>query len=361
MIRGNVELYNIAETLTGDLQTVLPPAAWEWLGANPDGERSWRKEEAQGQWLCRLPQTLRTRLNGLAQLSSLCASGGEIRGNLKSPQATLRLRSYQRPSIIQVYQGDFLVSWHVIGTQPTEVVIQPPESLDTLRQISRQRNLPFDAGLTRVMLPWDPPVRLLSIDGDFELPRAGQTPRRKYLAYGSSITHGAVAVVPSGTYAQRTAQLLGVDLLNLGFGGGAQLEPEMADHIASRHDWDFASLEMGVNIPDVGDAEFARRVDGFVDRIVKAHPDKWLFCIDVFTHRLDVSGSDHFAGYRRIVRDKVRAVNRPNVVYVPGELMLASAQGLTADLVHPSPFGMEEIARNLSNLMRTAGVCGDRG
>jgi hypothetical protein len=128
----------------------------------------------------------------------------------------------------------------------------------------------------------------------------------------------------------------------------------MADYIASRQDWDFASIEMGVNIPDVGDAEFARRVDYFVNRIAKAHPDQWLFCIDVFTHREDVSGSAHFAGYRRIVQEKVRSLNMPRVVYVAGQTILSSPQGLAADLVHPSPFGMEEMAQNLSRVMRTA-------
>ena len=64
------------------------------------------------------------------------------------------------------------------------------------------------------------------------------------------------------------AQLLGVDLINLGFGGGACLEPEIADYIAGRQDWDFASLELGINLlRQVEPEEFARRVDYFVERI----------------------------------------------------------------------------------------------
>ena len=36
------------------------------------------------------------------------------------------------------------------------------------------------------------------------------------------------------------------------------------------------------------------------------------------------------------------------LVHVRGDQMLTAVRGLAADLVHPSPFGMEEIARNLS-------------
>lgn len=58
----------------------------------------------------------------------------------------------------------------------------------------------------------------------------------KRLAYGSSITNGALAVRPGDLYPARVARTLGVDHFNLGFGGGARLEPEMADWIAGRND-----------------------------------------------------------------------------------------------------------------------------
>mgnify|MGYP002555374518 FL=1 len=45
----------------------------------------------------------------------------------------------------------------------------------------------------------------------------------------------------------RNAQALGVDYLNLGFAGNALMEEEMANYLVSRRDWDFASVEMGIN------------------------------------------------------------------------------------------------------------------
>src|SRR5690606_33281884 len=120
---------------------------------------------------------------------------------------------------------------------------------------------PFDARLTRVILPWQPPLRLHQPPvGDFEPPRREQLPRLRMLSYGSSITQGNGAITASGTYASRVSQLLGVDFINLGFGGGAHLEREMADYIASRTDWDLATLEMGINMGRLGYDLFHERV-----------------------------------------------------------------------------------------------------
>ena len=350
---GNLELHNVAELLSGSAREVLPPEAWAWLAANPIYNRPpWEEQTSpDGLWLSRIPDALRRKLNPLVQINGLLASGAEARFNLKSASATLTLKCVRGQGVLEIWHGPFMTSWKVIGTEPVAVKIEPPANLDELAALARRHRLPFDARLTRVLLPWEPQVRLLGVEGEFEPPRPEQTPRRRYLAYGSSITNGARSIPPTASYAARTAQLLGVDLLNLGFGGGAHLEKEIAEHIAARDDWDFASLEMGINIGGIGRAEFARRVDVMVDTVHAAHPDKRLFCIDVFTCRDDLTGNPHFNEYRDVVRDKVCAVNRPNVVWIPGRQILSSVEGLTADLVHPSPAGMEEMARNLSRAM----------
>ena len=245
------------------------------------------------------------------------------------------------------------MSWHVIGPQPTTVPLGLPDNLAELRDLTARHSLPYDAGITRVVLPRAPAARLIDIQGVFEPPRAEQVPSVRCLCYGSSITHGAAAVRPTGSYAMRLGHLLGVDVVNLGFGGGAHLEPEMADHIAERRDWHMATLEMGINIIGSVDAEeFERRVDYFVTRIATAHPDKWIFCIDLFTCRHDFDENPKIAAFRRAVEQKVRAMDMPKLVHVPGSQLLTSLSGLTFDLVHPSPAGMEEMAANLARAIR---------
>ncbi len=331
MIYNDVELYNIQELLDGE-----------------DGS----------QVFCRIPNDLRLQLNDSAKNNAVATPGSELRFNLTGEQAKITLRNTGEqavPAVVEVYQGSFLISVHTIGTDSTEFTVAHHPLSERLSELCQEHQLPYDINLFRVILPWRPPCRLIGIEGGTSLPQPHQTPATKYLAYGSSITHGSTAVRPTGTYAMRTAQLLDVDLINLGFGGGAHLEPEMADYIAGREDWDFATLEMGINLlGSVDTDEFERRVSYFISTIAQAHPDQWVFCIDVFPCRWDYTGDPKADAFREIVRAQVEALNMPKLMHVSGKDILTSLSGLIGDLVHPSPSGMEEMARNLAERIKVA-------
>lgn len=347
----NVELHNVAEVFEGSAREVLSDSCYAWAvetWKNPDIITGARGE---GLWISRVPCALRDRLNPLAHVNALQAAGCEARFNLKSGAARLALRMMRGTAVAEVWQGSFLVSVHPVGESRTELVVGPHPALDTLRQLTKEQGLPFDADLVRIVLPWRPPVRLIAIEGDLEPPRPGQTPAGRCLFYGSSITHGNMTVRPTGSYALRTAWRLGVDAINLGFGGGAHLEREMADYIAGRTDWDFAVLEMGINILNIPPEEFRERVEYFVRTVSRAHPDKWIFCVDVYTCRDDLLGGGKAVAFREVVGDVVGREQNGRLVHVDGRRMLPTVRGLTADLVHPSPDGMEMMADNLSRLM----------
>ncbi len=330
MIWNNVELHNIVEVVS------IPGRA--------------------GQRLCRIPLDLRAKLNDSAQANSIQTPGAEIRFNLLPGRlagediAVVTLEMAERPAIAEVYSGPFLIDWHVIDTAPTEVVVASSERQPYLHRIAERRNLPFDPHLYRVVLPWRPSVRLHTIEGDVAPPRPVQVPAMRYLAYGSSITHGNNSTGAMGGYAMRTAQRLGVDLINLGFGGGAHCEAEMADYIASRDDWHFATLELGINLVSWLAADsFAERVDTFISTIAAAHPDKWIFCIDMFPFYMDFDPTaERNHAYRAAVREAVERLPHPKLLHLDGRDLLKDMTGLCADVVHPSPSGMEEIAANLT-------------
>lgn len=352
MLYKNIEFYNLTELLQGDGSVVIPPECRPKLDERNMSDAEYVNAGPDGLWFCRIPNELRLKLNALALINAVQATGAEMRFNQLSETARITLKCNSKPAIAEVYHGSFHAGWHVIGTEPTELVITPPANLENLIRLTEENNLQYDARLTRVFLPWRPPARLISVEGDFAPPRPDQVKGKRFLAYGSSITHGNASVPPTGMYIHRTAQLLDADLINLGFGGGAHLEPEMADYIAARTDWDFATLETGINIGNIGAAEFSRRLDYFVDTIANAHPDKWIFCLGVFTCAADLNGNPVFAEYRDIVRAKVQSTRLPRLIYIDGRAILSSIRGLTTDLVHPSPYGMEEMARNLSTEMR---------
>ncbi|MDF1512591.1 MAG: SGNH/GDSL hydrolase family protein, partial [Anaerolineae bacterium] len=192
--------------------------------------------------------------------------------------------------------------------------------------------------------------------GDIRPPEVDQTPSRTYLAYGSSITHGNNSIGATGMFSRLTAEHLGVDFLNLGFGGGAHCEASLGRYIAGRDDWDFATLEMGINMVNWMDTpEFESRIRDFVTPIVQAHPDKWLFCIDMFPFEMDFDlNSDKNHTFRAAVRELVAELDTPKLVHIDGRDLLRDVRGLSADLLHPSPAGMAEIAQNLSARMQRA-------
>ncbi len=325
MILGQAELHNVHELLD-----------------DPAGA---------GSLCCRVPNDLRVTLNESAKNNAIQATGCEIRFNLEGPRAVITLQSPEGPSLAEVYQGDFFSALHIVNETPTRIEVARPESEPVMRQVT-PASARFDTGLTRVVLPWRPAVRLVSIEGETSLPGPDQAPDTRYLAYGSSITHGSTAVRPTGTYPARTAELLGTDLFNLGFGGGAHLEAGMADYIAGREDWHIATLEMGINVvQSFSVEEFHRRVEYFVTTIADAHPDEWIFCIDIFPCRYDFMGVEKCDTFRTIVAERVRQLNRPKLVHIPGDAMLRSNNGLTTDLVHPAPGGFEEMARNLADII----------
>ncbi len=355
MIHNGAELHNIAELLPGDLHAVLAPEALAAI--SEPGVLPWEARPGAataGLWFSRVPDGLRRTLHFRGQIAALAASGAEIRFNLRGPRARVTLQAVQRPAIVEVWQGTFAVDSHVVQTEPTTITVRLPEQQPMLEQVAaeqaqRGEPLPFAPALTRLILPWRPAVKLLGLEGDLEPPRRDQVPRRRYLAYGSSITHGNLSVRPTATYAQRCAQRLGVDLLNMGFGGAAKLEPQMAQWLADRTDWDFATLELGINLVSfVEAAEFERLVDVFVGTIAAVRPDRPLFCIDLFPCRNEIKDPQEVARFRSIVAEKVRALRSPAIVHLAGPSLLQGFCGLSADLLHPSPLGMEQIGERLA-------------
>ena len=91
---------------------------------------------------------------------------------------------------------------------------------------------------------------------------------------GSSISQGSNAASPTGIWPARAARLANVDLVNLGFGGGALLDPftarTMRDTAA-----DLISVKIGINLVNLDLMRlraFGPAVHGFLDTIRDGHP-----------------------------------------------------------------------------------------
>ena len=306
----------------------------------------------KGLAMSRIPASLREQVNPVLRTrSAFYSTGVELRFRLVGDQARICLQADEmdEAQVACIYMGSFQGGWKwstkVIGTSPTWIEIPKPSNLDNLRRITEEKKLPFSPEIIRIVLPYGL-CYFVDSEGEIVPPRKEELPARTYLAYGSSITHGSLALVQPYSYPFRIAQRLKCDYLNLGFAGTAFLEPAMAEYIISRKDWDFASVEMGVNLlKNVMDLkEFEERVDVFTQ--ILARDPRPVFATSIF----GLSNSEQqavAADCRRIVAKYASE----RLIFTDGLDLLDREDYISQDMVHPSLEGLQQIAERWGGIM----------
>lgn len=314
----------------------------------------------EGVRLQRVPEDVRVCLNELAQSATLNPACVEIRFVNDSPPTRVTLWAPEGITDVVVFYGGFeSPERYKIGREKQTIEIALPEEM-ALVTPEMTGPMAFSPRVCRLMLG-GAPVFLHGIEGDrLRPPRKEELPSVRYLAYGTSITHGANASGPHLCYAAQTAARLGVDLINLGSGGSAFCEREMTDYIAGRDDWDVASLALTVNMLGAGFTaeEFGERASYMVNTIAGTDTDRPVFCITLFSFFGDIeefveaSYNATPAEYRQKLREIVAACPHPNVHLVEGQDILGGLAGLGPDLIHPGDNGMIRMGENLARIMR---------
>lgn len=118
-------------------------------------------------------------------------------------------------------------------------------------------------------------IRGLDIDDGATLSPVPQPPRRRWIHYGSSISHCMEADQPTGTWPAVAARLADLHLHSLGFGGQCLLDPFVARTIRDT-DADVISLKVGINIINgdtMRERAFSPALHGFLDTIREAKRD----------------------------------------------------------------------------------------
>ena len=96
-------------------------------------------------------------------------------------------------------------------------------------QTLRFTGLPGEEKDVEIWLPHDETTQLVTLRTNAPIRTAPPSGRKVWLHHGSSISHGSNATAPTGTWPAVAAAAGNVELLNLGFGGGEQLE-SLYDH-----------------------------------------------------------------------------------------------------------------------------------
>ncbi len=144
----------------------------------------------------------------------------------------------------------------------------------------RFAGLPVGSKTVELWLPHTEAVELVELRSDAALTPVTST-APVWLHHGSSISQGSNATHPTGTWPAVAARLTGTELINLGYGGSALLDPFVARTIrdTAAH---LISLEIGINLVNTDLLRlraFGPAVHGFLDTIRDGHPDTPLLVV----------------------------------------------------------------------------------
>lgn len=125
-----------------------------------------------------------------------------------------------------------------------------------------------------IWLPHNEITELIALRTDAPVEPLPEGGRKRWLHHGSSISHGSDAASPSATWPALAATLGGVELTNLGLGGGALLDPFTARALRDTPA-DLISIKIGINLVNTDLMRlraFGPAVHGFLDTVREGHP-----------------------------------------------------------------------------------------
>jgi hypothetical protein len=125
-----------------------------------------------------------------------------------------------------------------------------------------------------IWLPYNEATELVALRANAPVEPVEPVDRPVWLHHGSSISHGSNAASPATTWPVLAASFGGVELVNLGFGGSAMLDPFTARTLRDTPA-DLISLKIGINLVNADVMRlraFGPAVHGFLDTIREGHP-----------------------------------------------------------------------------------------
>lgn len=316
-------------------------------------------EGKEGLRIQRVPETVREQLNEGAQAMMLSPTANvELRFILESDSIEVTLSTQGEKKLrMTVMWGQYQELGHYdIGGDPTTVRLEINEFYRQLKVDSNDATS-YNPRMVRLMFGGSHESHLFFHDigeGTIRLPDMSDSPKKRLLSYGTSITHGFGLSGPHMTYPFLIARKLGMDVINLGSAGSAFCEEGLADYIAKRNDWDIATLSISVNMYLYFDiSAFTKKIDYMIKTIAHANPRKPIYCITLFPFFDDVGIYHELSpkspeAYRQALRDVVMNCEMDNVSLIEGPSLLTDFNLLAPDLIHPNDVGMMQIAENLS-------------
>ena len=296
--------------------------------------------------LHKFPENVIKSLSLKGQPNAYTLFGSEIRFTILGQ---VKIEFYaEKEAQVLVYYGDYQGEFHSFSGAYT-LTLEPKftqEGLVRLHQYHR-----FEPSLVRIILKEN--INLKSIQGNYQYPDITKFPKKKYLAYGTSITQGRNGFTPDLNYPGIVAEALGYECFNYGMSGSAYIEKELVDFMYQQS-YDLITLELSVNL--LGDGYpvslFIERLSYLLAKIADTQPNAKVFGITILNN-WRMLGFDQNRGtqadvilYRNAFKELMKQY--PNFIVLDGE-SIHEFHHLSVDLIHPSQYGMIEIANKIIN------------
>jgi len=287
--------------------------------------------------------------------------GCELRFVEDKGQVNIYLMAVDEDGEVLVFFGDYMCNRNILPKGViTPILITMPDLLNRdFAEVNKQTR--FTKRVCRVFFDNKSIVHYCGLDTNgnkIEAPHNDDKPKLSWLAYGSSITHGAGSISNYNSYIQQTARLLNSQVHNFGMSGSCMCEKEMADYIAKFEGVDFITLELGVNMRGrYSVQEFEHRAKYLIENVANKNKDKKVFVITIYpnihTYYDEEPISENELKFNEILREIVINSSFDNVYLIEGNEILTDFTKLTVDLIHPSDSGHTEMAYNLYQKIRS--------
>ena len=298
----------------------------------------------------RLPRERAERIS--PAILEMCGytAGGRIRFKTNSPYVGIRTQLaevYCVPfmTFIASHGFDVYADGEYIGALPPPLELEGEayESVLTLGD-RRMREITIDMPLyTNVSY-----VHIgLDETSDIE-PASPYRDIKPIVYYGSSITHGCSASRPGTTYEAIISRALNVDYVNLGFGGSAKAEEEMARYV-SELDTSLFVYDYDHNAPT--SRYLAKTHERMFLIFRERHPDTPVLMISRPQTKYTPDRDPRYEIIRETVSKAIARGDR-NVYLIDGrELLMPVGTDATIDGTHPTDHGFRLMADKIGDVI----------
>ena len=201
----------------------------------------------------------------------------------------------------------------------------------------------------------------IGVDKDATIEAIPSPYKHRVVTYGTSTLHAASPSRPGLAPLARLSRMLGVDFVNFSYSGQGKMEPESAEVLADCKTDAIICYCFGNTSP----RQIEERVDGFVESVAKAHPDKAIIFLPPLLNGknlLDLKKRERAIAKREILNRKMHILTKKfkNVYYID----IPDADGGDAeasiDNSHPNDLGFDRIlqsyAPKIAKILKKYGI-----